>query len=86
MISIPITEQGASTNCSSDTYAGPKPFSEIETASLSEFIKPIGTNLVGYISFHAYGQMLMVPYGHTEEHLDNYNDTVSTKISTINYC
>lgn len=71
-----FTEQGASSFCLSDTYAGPKSFSELETSSLSEYIKTVSSDLVSYISFHAYSQLLMVPYGHTKDHLDNYDEAV----------
>lgn len=68
---------GADNSPCSETYAGPKAFSEPETASLSKYLTTIGKNLVTYISFHSYSQLLMVPYGYTDEHLDNYNVTVS---------
>lgn len=71
-----FTEHGASTYCDDEVYGGPKVFSELETSSLSNYIKSISSELVGYISFHSYGELLMVPYGYTTDHLDNYNDTV----------
>lgn len=69
---IHFNEGGSSTNPCSDLYAGKAPFSEPETLGLSQFIGAI-PNLTGYFAFHAYGQMLMLPYGHTKEHLDNYD-------------
>lgn len=30
-----------------------------------------------YLDFHAYSQLLMVPYGHTKQHLDNHDEAVS---------
>jgi len=70
-------EQGSSSTCTSETYAGPSAFSEVETASLSAYIKTIGSELVGYIAFHSYSQLLMVPYGHTANKLDNYSEAVA---------
>jgi Zinc carboxypeptidase len=37
-----------------------------------------------YISFHAYGQMLLLPYGHTTAHLDNYAESVAIAAKATN--
>lgn len=50
-------EGGASTNPCSDTYAGPSPFSEPETLQFSNYLKTLDNRILGYYSFHAYGQM-----------------------------
>ncbi|KAL6434373.1 hypothetical protein ACFW04_006055 [Cataglyphis niger] len=68
---------GASNNPCSETYAGSAPFSDIETKSMSEYIKSIADKFDAYISFHSYSQLLMFPYGHTTEHLENYDEEVS---------
>ncbi|GJQ79511.1 hypothetical protein Trydic_g16361 [Trypoxylus dichotomus] len=65
---------GASSNPCSDTYAGPNPFSERSTATLSEFFTGISSQVVSYISFHSYSQLLLIPYGHTTQNLDNYTE------------
>lgn len=77
MIQFSVT--GASTNPSSNTYAGLGPFSEPETRSLSEFINSIGNRIELYLSFHSAGQLLLIPYGNTTEPLANYYDAVSVK-------
>lgn len=56
-----VSAVGASKNPCSETYAGPKAFSEPETLALSEFIKTFH-NLKLYISFHSYSQLLLFPY------------------------
>ncbi|XP_061393431.1 zinc carboxypeptidase A 1-like [Musca vetustissima] len=56
---------GSSNSPCSDTYAGPSAFSEIETRSLSEYIKSLQGKIHLYISFHSYSQFLLYPYGHT---------------------
>ncbi|XP_061398246.1 zinc carboxypeptidase A 1-like [Musca vetustissima] len=56
---------GASNKACSDTYAGPSAFSEIETRSLSEYIASLKGKISLYISFHAYSQYLLYPYGNT---------------------
>ncbi|XP_018573035.1 zinc carboxypeptidase-like [Anoplophora glabripennis] len=66
---------GASALPCAETYRGPRAFSEPSTRSLSEFISSIGHRLVAYISFHSFSQMLLIPYGHTRAHLDNYDLT-----------
>lgn len=58
---ISFAETGSSNNPCSETYAGPKAFSESETLSLSEFTKTF-PNLRLYIAFHSYSQLLMFPY------------------------
>lgn len=55
------SETGASTNPCSETYSGPKAFSEPETQALADFIKSFD-NIRLYLSFHSYGQMLLFPY------------------------
>lgn len=70
-------EYGASSFPCSESYAGPKPFSETCTRTLSQYISTIGKKLVAYIDFHSYSQLLMVPYGYSSKPLDNYNLTVS---------
>ncbi|EFN74039.1 Zinc carboxypeptidase A 1 [Camponotus floridanus] len=65
---------GASSSPCAETYAGSEPFSEIETKSLSEFIESIKDKFYAYISFHSYSQLLMFPYGHTTNHLENYDE------------
>ncbi|XP_017472050.1 PREDICTED: zinc carboxypeptidase A 1-like [Rhagoletis zephyria] len=67
-------EVGSSNNPCSDTYAGPKAFSEIETRTLAEYISTLKGKLYLYLSFHSYSQLLLFPYGHTGELPPNYKD------------
>ncbi|EGI65835.1 Zinc carboxypeptidase A 1 [Acromyrmex echinatior] len=64
---------GASNNSCSEIYAGPAPFSEIETSSMSTYINSISDNFYVYIALHSYSQLLMFPYGYTVDRVDNYN-------------
>lgn len=61
-----------------EIYAGPSPFSENCTRVLSNFISTVGDKLLGYITFHSYSQLLLLPYGYTKAHLDNYEELVTT--------
>ena len=67
---------GASSDPCDSKFAGVAPLTEYETLNMSKYIKSIGDKLFAYISFHSFTQLLMVPYGYTTEHLDNYNETV----------
>ncbi|XP_014486631.1 PREDICTED: zinc carboxypeptidase-like [Dinoponera quadriceps] len=65
---------GSSSFPCAETYAGSAPFSDVETKSMSEYMKSINDKFFAYISFHSYSQLLMFPYGHTKAHLDNYDE------------
>eukprot|EP00755_Sulcionema_specki_P029777 Sspe_Gene.92879::Locus_65638_Transcript_1_1_Confidence_1.000_Length_1405::g.92879::m.92879/K01291/CPB1; carboxypeptidase B len=59
---------GASTNPRSDTYMGPGPFSEPETQAVRTLfaeLKSEGYHIQAGIDFHAYGQLILRPYGWT---------------------
>lgn len=51
----------------SETYPGPFAFSEVETKTLSNFIRTLKDKLLLYVSFHSYSQMLLFPYGYTNQ-------------------
>lgn len=57
---------GASSTPSSETYRGPSAFSEPETQAMRDFIlaRP---NIVAYIDYHSYGQLVMWPFGATAD-------------------
>ncbi|CAG9761715.1 unnamed protein product [Ceutorhynchus assimilis] len=74
---------GASNQPCSDTYAGPNALSEACTDSLSQFIDSIGDDLIAYISFHSYSQMLLLPYGHTTSHLSNYKEMYDIGVQAV---
>ncbi|XP_067620074.1 uncharacterized protein [Eurosta solidaginis] len=67
-------EIGASNDPCEEDYAGPKPFSEIETQTLSEYINKIKDELVLYLSFHSYSQVLIFPYGYTNARPATYTN------------
>ncbi|KOC69482.1 Carboxypeptidase B [Habropoda laboriosa] len=58
---------GASNNPCSDTYAGPKAFSEPETQHMRDFILARKGQIKAYISFHSYGQYILYPWGFTSK-------------------
>ena len=69
-----------STGCSSDPcrydFAGPAAASELETQRLIAFVEEhvAQEQIKTYIALHSYSQMLMFPYGHSKEHIPNYDD------------
>jgi len=77
--------QGSSSNPTSDTYCGTAPFSEPETKAVSDFLKANGP-FDAFIDFHAYGQLILRPYGWTnnlspdEAELKLVGDTIRSTI------
>ncbi|XP_058445792.1 zinc carboxypeptidase-like [Malaya genurostris] len=66
---------GASTNSCSDVYAGPEPASEIETKNIMEYFGMYKDHIHFYLSFHSYGQLILLPYGYENaEKVDNFYD------------
>jgi len=55
---------GASTVPNDDTYRGPSPFSEPESAALRDYFIA-NTALAGHIDFHSYSQLVLSPWGYT---------------------
>nr|UQB56062.1 carboxypeptidase [Bombyx mori] len=78
-------KHGASSNpCDYQTYGGSRPFSEVETRTLSQYISSI-ENLMAYVAFHSDAQMLLLPYSDSTEHNDNYDDLVTIGKTSLNY-
>merc|ERR1719186_391362 len=74
-------ERGSSDwNCS-ETYRGPKPFSEPESRALRDFIMERKDNMRMYLSFHSYGQMIMYPWGY--EYLDPKDSAELHRMGTV---
>jgi len=58
---------GSSANPCSDSFHGPTPNSGPETKAAVDYLASVGTRLGGYIDFHAYGQLLMYPWGYSTQ-------------------
>lgn len=67
---------GASSNPCSETFAGPAPFSEIESLNLANYFGSI-PDVVAYLSFHSYGQYMLIPFGHNNARGENYDDLMT---------
>ncbi|XP_063700285.1 zinc carboxypeptidase-like [Culicoides brevitarsis] len=68
---------GASQDPCSDTYAGPEPFSELETTAISNFFETIKHKVEMYLSFHSYSQLLMYPFAHNQDPINNKDDHIA---------
>ncbi|XP_034661053.1 zinc carboxypeptidase [Drosophila subobscura] len=57
-------------------YSGPRAGSEVETQRLVQFLKDHvqSERIKTFISLHSYSQLIMFPYGHTPERVENYED------------
>jgi len=56
---------GSSSAPCSDTFHGPRPFSEIEAKQMADYGTRLMPNLRGYTDFHAYGQLYMRVWGYS---------------------
>ncbi|XP_060564149.1 carboxypeptidase B-like [Ruditapes philippinarum] len=64
-------KEGASKDPCSDTYCGPKAFSEVEVKGVADFLSKI-ENLKGFIDFHSYSQLWMSPWGYTKKRPEDF--------------
>ncbi|CAI2347070.1 unnamed protein product [Caenorhabditis sp. 36 PRJEB53466] len=67
-------EAGANRTPCSNIYMGSHPYSEPEIRGLKDFFTWQITNPMVYISLHSYGQLLLSPWGYTNERTENYQD------------
>ena len=64
---------GASTNPSSETYRGTNAFSEPESRAVRDFVTS-HDNITTLLSFHTYSQLILYPWGHKYESIENTRD------------
>ncbi|XP_073074330.1 carboxypeptidase O isoform X1 [Manis javanica] len=67
---------GASKNCSDLTFCGAGPVSEPETKAVSSFIESKKENIVCFLTMHSYGQLILLPYGYTENKTSNHEELI----------
>ena len=68
---------GTSGDPCSENYRGTRPFSEAETAAISNKMLQLKDRIVLYMTLHSYGQYWLTPWGYTFEVPEDYNDMVS---------
>lgn len=61
-----VSESGASRDPCSETYCGPKAFSESEVRGVADFLQKI-PDMKAFIDFHSYSQLWMSPWGYTKD-------------------
>lgn len=64
---------GASDKPYSQTYHGPRPFSEPETQAVKHFVET-HPNISVLLSFHTFSELILYPWGHTYEHIGQDQD------------
>merc|ERR1712080_37575 len=65
-------ENGASPSSCSGTYHGPEPFSEVEARNVRDFVSVHKDNIKFYQTLHSYSQLVLMPWGYTEDHAPGY--------------
>ncbi|XP_072929534.1 uncharacterized protein [Epargyreus clarus] len=57
---------GASSNPCTNTYAGPRPFSEPEAWAVANYIRRLQSRgkIIYYLSIHSFTQLFVIPYSH----------------------
>jgi len=64
---------GSSNNPSSETYMGPRPFSEPETTAIKHYLEQ-NRNISILLSFHTFSELILYPWGHTRNPIANTRD------------
>ncbi|KAH8310367.1 hypothetical protein KR044_000986, partial [Drosophila immigrans] len=67
---------GASGNPCHYDFSGPSAASEVETQRIVQFLEAHAQSerIRSFISLHSYSQLIMFPYGHSGERVENYAD------------
>lgn len=67
---------GASGNPCHYDFSGPSAASEVETQRIIKFLETHvqPDRIRTYLALHSYSQLIMFPYGHSAERVDNYDD------------
>lgn len=60
-------ESGSSDDPCKITYAGPEPFSEVETRNLKGVVESLGNCTKLYLTFHAFGPLILYPWGYNTD-------------------
>lgn len=77
-------EQGASKDPCSDSYCGPRAFSEPELKGVADFLTAHKDTIVCYINFHSFSQLWMSPWGWTTELPPDFKQQDGGSIVAVN--
>jgi len=75
---------GTSQSPGSDIYTGERPFSEKVTYHVAKYLYNRRAELKGYIDFHAYSQLWMSPWGHTNSYPPHYDKQKKAMGAAVN--
>lgn len=64
---------GSSNNTNNETYMGPKPFSEIETVSIKNYVEA-HSNITILLSYHSFSKLILYPWGHKYDGIEISKD------------
>jgi len=64
---------GSSSNPNSETYMGPRPFSEPETTAIKKYLEQ-NRHISIVLSFHTFSELILYPWGHTRDPISNKKD------------
>ncbi len=64
---------GSSSDTQSETYMGTKPFSEIETLAIKNYIEA-HENITVLLSFHSFSKLILYPWGHKYSGIETQKD------------
>jgi len=70
-------DPGASGNSCSETYYGPKAFSEVETRNVRDFVMARKDQIKYYQTLHSYSQFVLMPWGYTSTHCPGYDNMLA---------
>ncbi|XP_043916438.1 carboxypeptidase O-like isoform X2 [Protopterus annectens] len=65
---------GASSDCCSQTFCGVEPASEPEVKVVADFVTSNKDDILAFLTFHSYGQLILTPYGYTEQPAANHDE------------
>jgi murein tripeptide amidase MpaA len=65
---------GSSPNPCTDTFMGATAFSEPENAAANTYFATIAGQVKFYLSLHSYSQLILLPYGHNNNRIPQYNE------------
>lgn len=77
-------------NPCSNTYAGPSPASEAETQAIINYVNILKSdgNVIYYIAFHSFSQMILIPFSHAIGfgvlEAENFGDLVRLRLKLTN--
>lgn len=77
-------QSGSSSSPCSDIFAGPSPFSEIETQVLRNVINTNKARVKAYMAIHSYGSYFLYPYGYDGSNPSNVNELHSLGVQVAN--